>query len=94
MYDFVQVTRCKYCKHKNNCSITRGDDWYCPNGEPILNTTEKPLIERLHEMLTKNPSDYYQETMYIPEACRACSNHPSNGGSGICNCILGSETIW
>ena len=29
----------------------------------------------------------------IPSACRACSNHPSNGGSGICHCILGSPQI-
>lgn len=26
---------------------------------------------------------------YIPEACKTCSNHPSNGGSGICHCIMG-----
>ena len=25
----------------------------------------------------------------IPNACRTCSNHPSNGGSGICHCIMG-----
>ena len=25
----------------------------------------------------------------IPEVCKGCSNHPSNGGSGNCNCILG-----
>ena len=29
----------------------------------------------------------------IPEACHHCSNHPSNGGSGICHCTLGSPTI-
>jgi hypothetical protein len=29
----------------------------------------------------------------IPEACRNCSNHPSNGGSGICLCTLGMQTI-
>lgn len=22
----------------------------------------------------------------IPNCCKACPNHPSNGGSGICNC--------
>lgn len=22
----------------------------------------------------------------IPNCCKSCSNHPSNGGSGICNC--------
>ena len=29
----------------------------------------------------------------IPEGCRYCSNHPSNGGSGICNCIIGTQPI-
>lgn len=29
-------------------------------------------------------------TGYIPPSCVGCPNHPSNGGSGICNCILGS----
>ena len=29
----------------------------------------------------------------IPEACRNCSNHPSNGGSGICFCTLGTTKI-
>ena len=24
----------------------------------------------------------------IPECCRYCSNHPINGGSGICHCVL------
>lgn len=26
--------------------------------------------------------------LFIPECCRNCSNHPSNGGSGICFCSL------
>lgn len=25
----------------------------------------------------------------IPDACKSCANHPSNGGTGICNCIMG-----
>lgn len=29
----------------------------------------------------------------IPPACRNCSNHPKNRGSGICNCILGGVKI-
>ena len=24
----------------------------------------------------------------IPDVCKNCSNHPSNGGSGNCNCAL------
>ena len=30
---------------------------------------------------------------YIPETCRNCPTHPSNGGSGICNCTLGLPKI-
>ena len=29
----------------------------------------------------------------IPEACKNCPNHPSNGGSGNCNCMLGGLNI-
>ena len=34
-----------------------------------------------------------QEISNIPEACQHCSNHPSNGGNGICHCILGTQPI-
>lgn len=29
----------------------------------------------------------------IPPGCRHCSNHPSNGGTGICHCTIGIQTI-
>lgn len=28
-----------------------------------------------------------------PDPCKNCSNHPSNGGSGICNCTLGLPKV-
>ena len=37
---------------------------------------------------------YMSQKTYTPQPCRNCSNHPSNGGSGICHCILGSQTIY
>ena len=33
-------------------------------------------------------------TVYVPPGCRYCSNHPSNGGSGICHCVMGSQTLY
>lgn len=38
----------------------------------------------------------YQQSqnLFIPPACRNCSNHPSNGGSGICNCTLGGNAVY
>ena len=38
------------------------------------------------------PTIYWPNT-WIPEACRSCVNHPSNGGTGICHCTLGSPSI-
>ena len=36
----------------------------------------------------KDPSSYL-DLGSVPPACRKYCNHISNGGSGICNCILG-----
>lgn len=36
----------------------------------------------------KDPSSYL-DLRSIPPTCRKCYNHTSNGGSGICNCVLG-----
>lgn len=30
----------------------------------------------------------------VPPACRGCLNHPTNGGSGICHCILGNPVTY
>lgn len=32
-------------------------------------------------------------TSDIPPSCRNCPNHPSNGGSGNCNCTLGDWKV-
>ena len=37
-------------------------------------------------------SDVWEE-MNVPPSCRNCSNHPINGGSGICWCVLGVPEI-
>ena len=29
----------------------------------------------------------------IPPACRGCQTHPSNGGDGICHCVLGTTQV-
>lgn len=33
------------------------------------------------------------DLMNIPPTCRNCSNHLTNGGSGICHCILGTMQV-
>lgn len=59
------------------------------------------LLEKAHDDALKRHNTFYTTTEYykyspyidIPKACRNCLNHPSNGGSGICNCILGNTPI-
>ena len=60
-----------------------------------LNEEVKSLRTELNKkqdrLPTVTPSPYIDVTTYtyIPPACRSCPNHPSNGGSGVCHCILG-----
>lgn len=39
-----------------------------------------------------NDKQNYLDTYTDP--CKTCSNHPSNGGSGICSCILALPEIY
>ena len=46
------------------------------------------------ENLKPLPKSPYYTWDAIPDACKNCTNHPSNGGSGICNCILGNIATY
>ena len=52
------------------------------------------VIEEMGLKKVENAVDpdivYSDSVSNIPAPCRNCSNHPSNGGSGNCNCVLGS----
>ena len=49
------------------------------------------IVKKEKSRVLQNPTLVYRgEEVGIPEYCKSCSNHPSNGGSGLCNCILGS----
>lgn len=89
----MEQIKCKYCKHKKTCRISKSDDWYCADAEGMTNTKSD---EQLYEEIRKNLYEYLNTDhtdVYMPEECIHCSNHPSNGGSGLCNCILGAGRI-
>ena len=52
------------------------------------------LASKQDKLPAITPSPYIDVTTYTytPPACRSCPNHPSNGGSGVCHCILGIQT--
>jgi len=57
----------------------------CPQCHKIVVKTKERLVENPTITLTS-----FTTADYIPDNCKNCSNHPSNGGSGNCNCILGN----
>lgn len=67
----------------------------CPDCTHIEDTCENCSRYVLHHETNLTDINIYypyRETLTftnIPPACQNCPNHPSNGGSGICHCILG-----
>ena len=57
----------------------------CPQCHKIVLKTKERLVENPAITLTSSPT-----SDYISDNCKNCSNNPSNGGSGNCNCMLGS----
>ena len=54
--------------------------------------TKQELVEwvEIQQILNDDAFGLLIETnnTYVPNCCKACSSHPSNGGSGVCNCTL------
>jgi len=43
---------------------------------------------------TTRSNDIFEGIPKSASACGKCLNNPENGGSGICNCILGMQTLY
>lgn len=70
-----------------DCQMTNGSCEGCSRTFSTTNTTNISITTPINLLDTLN------NNYFIPIQCRGCSNHPSNGGSGICNCIIGSMDI-
>ena len=58
----------------------------------------KKLNDKIDLLLEKDTNTciaplFGEDISNIPKACQYCSNHPLNGGSGICHCTLGLPKI-
>ena len=62
--------------------------YYCTN----CNYSSKPIKETVISAIL--PREFWDDNYDIPEACKKCKNHPSNGGNGVCCCVLGASNIW
>ena len=66
--------------------------------EKAIREESAKMAEIIREAVHQN--DIYPVTQYkipnilpVPDPCKNCSNHPSNGGTGICFCTLGTPKI-
>lgn len=50
-------------------------------------------IEELSDLLNPPYIGTSEHDAFLPDVCKGCPNHPSNGGSGICNCVLGQTPV-
>jgi len=69
-----------------------------PNGstEEIKEIQEKidklsEEIEKIYKIISSQNKNYNIAYTEIPPYCRNCTNHPINGGTGVCHCILGER---
>lgn len=60
----------------------------CPECHKIVTKTKQRTVENPAITLTGTATTKTSDD--IPDACKNCPTHPSNGGSGVCNCIMGS----
>ena len=58
-----------------------------------LTSYQKLLLKLLQRSGFFENNYSYDSPHFPPDYCRYCSNNPANGGSGICHCILGTQTI-
>lgn len=74
------------CEHRLHCGTCVKTGKLCPyiNFAPTKETEYNPYdVEPLPRI------DWTEDQVSnIPQCCVACPNHPSNGGSGVCNCVL------
>lgn len=78
---------CHHCGKQANGGTFISGVFYCPYCASEINKNNAmKVIDKVIDPLPNYSS--------VPVPCRVCSNHPSNGGSGVCWCTLGSITTY
>lgn len=74
-----------------DCNINTNSCSGCLRTKNIVSNTSEENIDFDWSKLKINS---YGNIDDIPESCKHCATHPSNGGDGICWCVLGTKTIY
>ena len=73
-----------------DCSINTNSCDGCPRVNSYTTTTTTTNIDIDWSGFKIHSTGGFHN---IPDPCKGCLNHPSNGGDGICWCVLGSYHI-
>lgn len=98
-HDLTNITLTMYPPIPQKKCFACGWEWTQRQGEEIIrvpfradkagrSNLDKTEIKEISSISLKDSA-----TGFIPNACKNCPTHPSNGGSGICNCTLGVMNI-
>lgn len=77
-------------KSCGNCYYVAFDEKAYPCSMCTRGAERKDMFEPKRQYKALQMVDVRHETAVNP-ACQKCSNHPVNGGSGICFCTLGLQ---
>lgn len=87
------VYKCPVCGGRGfvgNNFYSNYNELTAPFNETCRSCGGKGIVFDMIDLYNINDFD---ATTYVPDACKKCPNHPSNGGSRHCNCILGGMNI-
>ena len=90
-YDNLEVHRI-ITEEENNQGLARHLLLFVKNKKENLIDLYK-LVKSWSPTPEPIDSDSTSNISSIPPSCKNCPSHPSNGGSGICNCTLGQPSI-
>lgn len=79
----------EYCMYKLPCGTCMMLKSVCPHIKNTVDGMQQKSFS-LQELTLNTPAI---DCLDVPESCRHCPNHPSNGGSGNCNCSLGDYKV-
>jgi hypothetical protein len=54
---------------------------------------EREAVDKYIDSISLPTGINFDDSFYTASICDSCSNNPKNGGSGICNCVLGQPVI-
>jgi len=85
----VSNYKCTHCGVEVSGGTWIQGVFYCPYCASVINANNSKV--QYVTVPGKDTADfikYINLGTTIPSCCINCSNHPSNGGSGLCNCTL------